>query len=325
LLYIIVISVETMGKGFLIGSDSARDYLSLGISLLREKSSILDVVEQSIRGVESNADDHGVGLGGIPNLLGVVQLDASFMDGRTRAAGAVASLEGFLHPITVARKVMEMSPHVLLVGSGAARFAEKMECEKGELLTEYSMKFYEAFKDKQLHKLGPEFKVDLNYLEEDRINYDYEFWFNKLVEGQLGTVNILGADERGDICSGVSTSGTYLKMPGRVGDSPIIGAGNYCDNKVGGAACTGRGELSIRHCTARTIVTYMKMGMTPSEACIKSMEEVHELVDDARLSCLAFNRKGDVAAASTSREPPLYYMSEDMESVEELRGVWIKK
>jgi beta-aspartyl-peptidase (threonine type) len=314
-----------MIKGFLIGSDSARDFLHIGINLLREKRSIKDAVEYSIRGVESNTDDHGVGLGGIPNLMGIVQLDASFMDGSTRAAGAVASLEGFLHPITVARKVMEMSPHVLLVGPGAARFAENLGCEKGELLTEYSRRFYQAFKEKRLHELGSEFRVDLDYLEEDGINYDYEHWFKRLVEGQLGTVNILGMDEGGDICSGVSTSGTYLKMPGRVGDSPIIGAGNYCDNRVGAAACTGRGELSIRHCTARTIVTYMKMGLTPREACIKSMEEVHELVDDARLSCVAFNNRGDVAAASTSREPPLYYIDEEMDRVEEMRGVWVKK
>jgi L-asparaginase / beta-aspartyl-peptidase len=314
-----------MAKPFLIGSDSAKEFLKIGIEILKKNGPIMDAVECSIRGVESNAEDHGVGLGGIPNLLGVVQLDASFMEGRTRNAGAVAALEGFLHPITVARKVMETSPHVFLVGPGAAIFAERMGCEKGDLLTDYSRKFYKSFVNGSLNKLGPEFKVDLNYLEEDRINYDYQVWFEKLNEKQLGTVNVLGMDAKKNICSGVSTSGTYLKLPGRVGDSPIIGAGNYCDNRVGAAACTGRGELSIRHGTARTIVTYMKMGMKPQEACNTAMQEVHEMIEDARLSCIAFNNKGEVAASSTSREPPLYYMDEEMETVETRKGVWIKK
>jgi beta-aspartyl-peptidase (threonine type) len=192
-------------------------------------------------------------------------------------------------------------------------------------LTEYSRRFYNAFKERKMSNLGPEFKEDLQFLEEDTNNYDYRQLFERLIEGQLGTVNILGMDARGNICSGVSTSGTYLKMPGRVGDSPIIGAGNYCDNRVGAAACTGRGELSIRHGTARIIVVSMKMGMSPEEACVAAMEEVHELVDDARLSCVAFDNRGVVAAASTSREPPLYYMDDGMDEVETRKGVWVRK
>ena len=314
-----------MNNSFLIGSDSAKDFLQIGVDTLRNQGTIKDAVEKSIRGVESNQDDHGVGLGGIPNLQGVVQLDASFMEGKTLEAGAVAALEGFLHPITVARKVMEKSPHVLLVGSGAATFAEKMGCEKGELLTDYGRKFYNSFVSGDMASLGPEFKIDLQYLDEDRINYNYRTWFEKLSEKQLGTVNILGMDTRCDICSGVSTSGTYLKLPGRVGDSPIIGAGNYCDNRVGAAACTGRGELSIRHGTARVIVAYMKMGKSPQEACNAAMEEVHSIVEDARLSCIAFNNKAEIASASTSRVPPLYYMDTQMEKVETRKGEWIKK
>ena len=313
-----------MFKPFLIGSDSSKDYLHIGVKILKRNGSIRDAVELSIRGVESNTNDHGVGLGGIPNLLGVVQLDASFMDGRTQAAGAVAALEGFLHPISVARKVMEESPHVLIVGAGAALFAEKISAEKGELLTNYSKRFYDAFTKNNLKDLGTEFDIDLKYLDEDRINFDYNQWFDKLREKQLGTVNILGMDAERNICSGVSTSGTYLKLPGRVGDSPVIGAGNYCDNRVGAAACTGRGELSIRHGTARVIVAYMKMGMNPQEACNAAMEEVHEMVGDARLSCIAFDKNGEVAAASTSREPPLYYMDDECDLVETLKGEWVK-
>ena len=310
-----------MNRPFLIGSESAKDFLQIGIDILRKKGPILDAIENSIRGVESNADDHGVGVGAIPNLQGVIQLDASIMEGKTRKAGAVAALEGYLHPITVARKVMEVSPHVLMVGSGAAKFAEMMGCERGELHTEYSRNFYQSFLKGTMNKLDPEFKD----IEADRFIYDYRLWFEKLSEKQLGTVNILGMDAGGDICSGVSTSGTSLKLPGRVGDSPIIGAGNYCDNRVGAAACTGRGEQSIRHGTSRVIVAYMKLGMRPQEACNMAMEEVHQMVDEARLSCVAFNNKGEVAAASTSREPPVYYLDEEMEKVETRKGVWVKK
>ena len=310
-----------MNRPFLIGSDSAKDFLQIGIDILRKKGPILDAIENSIRGVESNADDHGVGVGAIPNLQGVIQLDASIMEGKTRKAGAVAALEGYLHPITVARKVMEVSPHVLMVGSGAAKFAEMMGCERGELHTEYSRNFYQSFLKGTMNKLDPEFKD----IEADRFIYDYRLWFEKLSEKQLGTVNVLGMDAGGDICSGVSTSGTSLKLPGRVGDSPIIGAGNYCDNRIGAAACTGRGEQSIRHGTSRVIVAYMKLGMRPQEACNMAMEEVHQMVDEARLSCVAFNNKGEVAAASTSREPPVYYLDEEMEKVETRKGVWVKK
>ena len=310
-----------MNRPFLIGSDSAKDFLQIGIDILRKKGPILDAIENSIRGVESNADDHGVGVGAIPNLQGVIQLDASIMEGKTRKAGAVAALEGYLHPITVARKVMEVSPHVLLVGSGAAKFAEMMGCERGELDTEYSRNFYQSFLKGTMNKLDPEFKD----IEADRFIYDYRLWFEKLSEKQLGTVNILGMDAGGDICSGVSTSGTSLKLPGRVGDSPIIGAGNYCDNRVGAAACTGRGEQSIRHGTSRVIVAYMKLGMSPQEACNEAMEEVHQMVDEARLTCCAFNNQGEVAAASTSREPPLYYLDVELKKVETRRGVWVKK
>ncbi len=309
---------------FLIGSDSARDFLTAGARVLRKGGSAIDAVEAAIREVESNPDDHGVGIGGIPNLLGAVQLDASIMDGRTLAAGAVAALEGFLHPITVARRVMEVSPHVLLVGEGAGLFAERMGFERGELLTEYSRRFYRAFLEDALDQLGPEFDEDVSYLKEDSIDYRVKGWYERLAEHAQGTVDVLALDRKGDVCSGVSTSGTYLKFPGRVGDSPIIGAGNYCDNRYGAAACTGRGELAIRHGTARTIVLLMRSGLTAQEACVQAMGEVKEMVDDARLSCLAFDRHGGTAAASTSREPPYYYVDADSGKVETRKGTWVK-
>ncbi len=135
---------------------------------------------------------------------------------------------------------------------------------------------------------------------------------------------MMALDGDGDICSGVSTSGTALKLPGRVGDSPIIGAGNYCDNRVGAAACTGRGELAIRLSTARTIISYMEHGMTVRDACIQAMRDIHALKETGGMNCLAFDRHGNTMSASTSRESIHYYMDIDSEEPEERRGVWVK-
>jgi len=313
-----------MSKPFLVGSQSAKGFLGPGIEVLKSGGSAMDAVEAAIWGVEANPDDHSVGLGGIPNLLGVIQLDASIMDGESRDAGAVASLEGFLHPISVARKVLEVSPHALLVGEGAGLFAEEMGFERTELHTEYSREFHRAFREGTLHELGEEFALDLSWLEEDRRNYDFEAWYRRFRARQHGTVNVMAVDARGDICSGVSTSGTYLKFPGRVGDSPIIGAGNYCDNRYGAAACTGSGELAIRLSTARTIVAYIESGDTVGEACVRAMRDVRSMVSDGFMTCLAFDVEGNVASASTGEEPRHYYM--DVESVgeEERIGVLVK-
>ena len=314
-----------MVKPFIVGSDSAKDFLQIGVKILNSNGTALDAVEETCKAVESNPDDHGVGLGGIPNLLGRVTLDSSIMDGRTLAAGAVAHVEGYLHVISLARKVMEITPHVLLVGKGAEMFADMHGFQRSELLTNYSKRFYDAFKAGKLKELGKEFEKDLGYLREDEVNFDYNSWYKKLKDHALGTVNVMALDHDENICVGVTTSGTYLKLPGRVGDSPIIGAGNYCDNRYGAAACTGRGELSIRNGTARIVVAYMKQGMSPVEACVETMKEVLEMESEASLNVMAFNPEGNVASASTYREPPIHFMNIDSESVETRRGVWVKK
>lgn len=135
----------------------------------------------------------------------------------------------------------------------------------------------------------------------------------------------MAIDSNGDICCGVSTSGTHLKFPGRVGDSPIIGAGGYCDNRVGAAALTGKGELAIRLSSARSIIFYIKNGMKVEEACVRAMRDVHEMVDNPRLNCMAFDRNGNMMAASTSSEVEYYHMGIDSEEVETRKGIWVKK
>lgn len=312
-----------MVKPFIAGSDSAKGFLEIGMKILKSGGPALDAVEATCRAVGSNPEDHGVGLGGTPNINGQVTLDASIMDGRTLNAGAVAHVEGFLHVISVARRVMEDSPHVLLVGKGAELFAEKMGFKRVDLLTDYSREFYEAFKNDMLGELGPEFSEDIEYYMDDKRTYDMFEVYRNYKDHMWGTVNVMAIDMNGDIATGVTTSGTYLKLPGRVGDSPLIGAGNYCDNRHGAAACTGIGELAIRHGTARNVVTYMKMGMTPEKACMEAIREINEMNEYPVLNVIAITPDGQVAAASTDENEKFYYMSEDMVEVEKTR-IWIK-
>jgi beta-aspartyl-peptidase (threonine type) len=251
-------------------------------------------------------------------------MDASIMDGATMKTGAVAAVEGFLHAISIARRVLEVSPHVLLVGPGAELFAEAEGFERAELLTEGSRKAYEAFVSDTFGDLDEETQMRTNWaLRYTR--FKLRDWYEKLTDDQHGTVNVMAMDAEGNICSGVSTSGTAFKMPGRVGDSAIIGAGNYCDNEVGAAACTGRGELAIRRSTARTIIGYMENGWSLEEACVQAMRDIHSLNDSGGMNCLALDRDGNTFSASTSRESVHNYMDVDSEGPEERKGIWVKE
>jgi beta-aspartyl-peptidase (threonine type) len=313
-----------MVKPFIIGTRNARDMLHHGAKILRNGGSAMDAVEATIRAVEANPDDTSVGLGGIPNMLGVPQMDASIMEGATMKTGAVAAVEGFLHAISIARRVLEISPHVLLVGPGAELFAEAEGFERTELLTERSRKAYEAFVNDTFDDLDEETQRRTNWAR-SYTRFKLHDWYEKLTDDQHGTVNVMAMDANGDICSGVSTSGTAYKMPGRVGDSPIIGAGNYCDNEVGAAACTGRGELAIRRSTTRTIISYMENGRSLQQACIQAMRDILALNDSGGMNCLALDREGNTFSASISRESIHYYMDVDSEGPEERKGIWVKE
>ena len=311
-----------MVKPFIIGTRNARDMLHIGAEIMRNGGSAMDAVEATVNAVEENPADMSVGLGGIPNLLGVTQLDASIMDGRTLRTGAVAAVEGYVRVISIARKVLEETPHVFLVGPGAEMFAKAMGFERTDLSTESSRERYEIFEKDALGEIEDERAREYyaNYVK----NYRLREWYEKLSEERWGTVNVMAMDSNGDICSGVSTSGLSLKFPGRVGDSPIIGAGNYCDNSVGAAACTGRGELAIRLSTARTIISYMENGKTLEEATAQAMRDVLALNDTGGMSCLAFDKDGNTISASTSRESTHWYMDVDMEGPEERPGIFVK-
>jgi beta-aspartyl-peptidase (threonine type) len=322
-----VLNAHSRDKGVLrrsevivVASSNGRVGILAAMEVLRNGGSAIDAVEAGIRLVESNPQDHTVGLGGIPNLLGQVELDASIMDGRTLAGGAVAAVQGYENPISIARKVMEELPHVLLAGSGAERFAAEMGFERRELLTEETKGVWQ----KQLHKVIPEAAL-VNLKEEPALRH----WVKRVRESRRagGTVNFLAQDADGNLCAGVSTSGQGWKYPGRVGDSPLIGAGNYADNRYGAAACTGLGEMAVLAGTARSVVLYLKMGLSLEEAGRQAMEDLLVLARPywGPMNIVALDKDGHRAAFSNREDRTYIYMAEEMNEPEELPRVLVTK
>lgn len=256
-----------------LGALAAMDHLVKG-------GSALDAVELACRVVEDDPEEHSVGYSGLPNILGEVELDASIMDGRTLRTGAVAALRGYGNPITVARRVMEQLPHVLLVGRGAERFAAEVGQAPANQLTEAALKRWrERFAEYQMQPGATHALREVAIQMTQPVNLQDRIKKQEKVD-TLGTVNFLALDRQGNLASAVSTSGVAWKYPSRVGDSPLIGAGNYCDNRYGAVACTGMGELAIRVSSARSIVLYLKMGMSLQEAGQEALRDLGYLQDD---------------------------------------------
>ena len=288
----------------IIGSERSEAGLFEGARLLAEGASALDAVEAAIRLCEDNLSDHYVGTGGLPNARGEVELDASLMVGSDRSFGAVGGLRGFAHPISVARAILEKLPqHCLLVGEGAELFADELGFERGELLTDEAWRmFRDALSpssesvegDRTLSSVG-----DDNY-REAAIALVQRF---RPHNGPWGTVNVLALDESREMVVGVSTSGYPWKYPGRVGDSALPGAGNYCDLRYGGAACTGRGEMSMRVTGARVVVDNLARGDEPSDACRAMLSEAGALPDvfraELRTLCLTPDGRHGAAAGQS--------------------------
>ncbi|MBV9327356.1 MAG: isoaspartyl peptidase/L-asparaginase [Chloroflexi bacterium] len=277
----------------------------------------MDAAIAAVRCVEDNRDDHGVGTGGIPNVLGQVELDASVMDGRTLAAGAVCAVKGYRHPIEIARKVMESTPHVMLAGAGAELFAEWHGFEPAELLTPEAEAIW---RERTLGgaPTGSNLYADSYQMYMAAVRD----WVTLLHDRMLGTTNVIVRDQQGDIASAVSTSGWGFKWPGRVGDSPIIGAGNYADNRYGAAACTGRGEMAMRAATAYSIVRSMRDGFGLEDALRRAMLDLQDLVDPFAervnvMNAVAMDREGNVAAISTAADTAFVFQRLDMDEPEE--------
>jgi L-asparaginase / beta-aspartyl-peptidase len=268
-----------------VASENGSYGLPLAWKALQDGATALDAVEAGVRAVEDNPDDHTVGYAGHPNIDGVVELDASIMDGATRRAGAVGGLQGYRHAITVARAVLERTPHALITGDGAGRLAAGIGEPRENLLTEGERAYWSAG--------VADGKADL-LSQVRQLTRDPR-------EG-AGTVDFLAIDRDGHLSSAVSTSGWAFKHPGRLADSAIIGAGNYCDDRYGAAACTGWGELAIRAATAHTAVMAMARGASPAEAATIALRDLFDLPTDGVLPLMhvvVLSPSGEHAAATT--------------------------
>jgi isoaspartyl peptidase/L-asparaginase-like protein (Ntn-hydrolase superfamily) len=285
------------------------------MELLRAGASAMDAVEAAVRAAEANEADHYVGVGGLPNLLGDVELDASIMDGATRRAGAVAAVTGFPHPISIARAVCDRLPqHLLLVGAGAERFADEVGIERGETLTDEAKKLWREGLEEDALETAAERQGEGEVAFRRQV-------LERLIamgipDGPWGTVNVLALDAAGNLAVAVSTSGYPWKYPGRVGDSALIGAGNYCDNRIGAAACTGRGELAIRANTAREVLLALQAGHEPARACAAALTRTLDLPDDYRspLQALCLTPDGRHGGASTRPGATYSVMTADDDS-----------
>ena len=243
--------------------------------ITRQNADTLDAIIAGVNIEELDPEDQFVGLGGLPNEDGVVELDASCMHGPTRRAGAVGAIQDIATPSNVAKAVMDYTDHVMLVGPGAKKFALQMGFKEQNLLTEKSRQDWLHWKA----CLNPNDNWLDNPGEEGRgkreggtasVPYDHPL----RVKFTTGTINMNAVNARGDVSSVTTTSGRSWKVPGRIGDSPIIGAGQYCDNTVGAAGSTGRGEANIKVCGAFLIVEFMRQGLTPEQACLRTIDRV---------------------------------------------------
>ncbi|MDG1571041.1 N(4)-(beta-N-acetylglucosaminyl)-L-asparaginase [Robiginitalea sp. M366] len=241
--------------------------------VLQPGGQALDAVEAGVMVEEADPKNQTVGLGGRPDREGRVTLDACIMDAKG-GCGSVMGLEGFVHPISVARKVMEETPHVILVGEGAGQFAEAQGFERQDLLTEASRLEWEAWKEEANYQ--PIINIE---------NHD--------------TIGMLALDAQGNLAGACTTSGLAYKMRGRVGDSPVIGAGLYVDNEVGAATATGLGEEVVRTVGSFLIVELMRQGMSPQEACEEGVRRIlqrNQGREDFQIGFLALNKRGETGA-----------------------------
>ncbi len=260
-------------------------------AVLGKGGHVLDAVESGVQVPESDLKNHSVGMGGYPDRDGHVTLDASIMDAEGNC-GAVAAIEHIEHPISVARRVMERTPHVLLVGEGALQFALEQGFKKQELLTP------------QAEKAWHEWQKTAHY--QPAINSEVHDYGKGTAPGMPGgahnhdTIGMLAIDAHGRLAGACTTSGMAWKMRGRVGDSPIIGAGLYVDGEVGGATSTGVGEEVIRNAGSFLVVELMRQGRSPHEACKEAVMRIvrkrREASKTLQVGFLAMNRNGEVGA-----------------------------
>ncbi|MBM4015063.1 MAG: N(4)-(beta-N-acetylglucosaminyl)-L-asparaginase [Planctomycetes bacterium] len=261
-------AVGAGGDARCIASGNGLAAVATALAAMRHGQSPVDAAVAGVNLNELDPEDDSVGYGGLPNEEGVVELDAAVMDGPTHRAGAVASLRNIKTPSRVALQVMRRSDHVLLVGEGALRFARAHGFSEENLLTEKSRKLWLHWKE-TLSAKDDWFPPTAAEIAADPV----------LRDRPTGTIHLSARDAQGDLGCTTTTSGLAFKIPGRVGDSPLIGDGLYLDNEVGSAGGTGRGEASILACGAFAVVERMRSGRAPLDACLDVLARV---VDQSR-------------------------------------------
>ena len=305
-------------NGFRTKHADGRPAIQVGYDMLVRGADPLEAAVAAVQLVELDPTDTSVGLGGLPNADGIVQLDASCMHGPTKRAGAVSALEDIATPAAVAKAIMDRTDHIMLTGAGAKRFALEMGFKEENLLTEDTRQIWLRWKsrlnpndnwldlpDARQRSTAPPRTTPRSPSGDDLLSIVYD---DEGIPHTFGTINMNAVSATGDIASVTTTSGLSWKIPGRVGDSPIIGAGQYCDNEVGAAGSTGRGEANIKVCGAFLAVEFMRQGMAPKDALVKVMERViamteKRLLDEQGrpyfdLSFYAVNKRGEYAGAT---------------------------
>lgn len=296
-------------RPLIISSANGLHALGKGMEVLKAGGDPLEAVVSAVTIVEDDPNDDSVGYGGLPNEEGEVELDASVMHGPTGRAGAVAGVRRIKNVSRLAKTVMERTNHVMIVGDGARRFAVAQGFEEMSLLTEHSRKIWLAWKAKSSFNWrpgidSPEWKGQLAEIfdgDENKMAYAERV----IAHPPTGTIPCMAVDAKGDISATTTTSGLAWKIPGRVGDSPIIGAGCCVDNEVGAAGSTGKGEENIKISGGHTIIETMRQGKSPQEACLEAMGRVvHNYKNDKKrlgtfhLYFYALNKDGAYGAAS---------------------------
>ena len=258
----------------------AKEGIEQGFEHLNQNVKASDAIETAIKAVEDFPYYKSVGYGGLPNEDQVVELDAGYMDGDTFDVGAICAIKDFANPISIAKKLSEEKVNNILVSYGAEKYAREHHFEEKEMLTDRAKAFYRK-KKKELEQQAQELKP-----------YDGH-----------DTVGMVCLDENGTVVAGTSTSGLFMKKPGRIGDSPFVGSGFYADSEVGGATATGLGEDLMKGCISYEIVRLMKEGLTPQEACEKAVNDLDASLKKRRtvagdLSVVAMNNKGEFGCAT---------------------------
>lgn len=276
-------------------------------TILEKGGSALDAVEAGINDIELDPDEESVGFGGTPNEVGETTLDAMIMWGPTHDVGAVGCLKRVKKAISVARKVMERTKHTFLVGEDATIFAVRMGFALESLTNERSSRMWEDWV-----KRG---RKPSHWEEEPRGDG------NPADPKDHDTIGMVAVDRSGDVCVGLSTNGLDFKIPGRVGDSPITGAGGYCDNDVGGAVATGNGDVMMRFLPSYQAVENMRRGMSPAEAAQEALARIRKKGYKIGGAIVAANKKGEVGAAALDyREFPFAVRNPKADELRTVRG-----